>query len=292
MTLFLESTGTGGGIELFCKSDALDTPDIANASRRMKLSEFERCQESGVTEIIEIVVGMDGLAFAQSPDGQKLSLSTTDLYRAIAENPFGEGDNQTVYWSDINPAYPKVKIHVYGPPETSGTRNSLTELIMEDGCKTSEKMQALKKSDKEAYEDICHKVRNDGAYVDAGENDNLIVQKLEANPDSVGIFGYSYLEKNLDKVHGISINGAEPHYENIASGEYPGARKLYIYIKKTHLPVKPDLFGFVEEFINAGGKDGYLVKKGMIAVTDDARVEMKSRFEHGIILTAEDLKEK
>ncbi|MEZ5710708.1 MAG: substrate-binding domain-containing protein [Blastomonas sp.] len=286
----LESTGTGGGMELFCNGTGAATPDIANASRRMKKAEFDRCAENGVTDIVELVVGIDGIAVAQSVKGKPLTLTTLDLYKALAANPFGADKNGTASWSDINAAYPAVKLNIYGPPSTSGTRDALTELIMEPGCKTDEKTAALKDSDKEKYEAVCHEVRTDGAYVDAGENDNLIIQKLAGNPDSVGIFGYSFLEENLSTVRGVPINGVEPTYDNIASGKYPGARPLYIYVKKAHLDVIPGLREYIAEFLGAGARDGYLVKAGLIASPDEERAATKAKFEALETLKGDDLK--
>ncbi|ATW04645.1 substrate-binding domain-containing protein [Sphingorhabdus sp. YGSMI21] len=269
----LESTGTGGGMNLFCTGVGADTPDIANASRRIKASEFELCQSNGVTDIVEVQVGIDGIAIAQANNGVAFALTPAQIYQAIAERPFGK-KNTTRKWSDIDPSLPDFAISVYGPPSTSGTRDALTELIMEVGCVTDPATKALKDSDEEEFKAICHEVRADGAYVDAGENDNLIVQKLKANPNSVGIFGYSFLEENLDSVRGISVSGVNPTYEAIASGEYPGARPLYVYVKKQHVGVIPGLREYMLEFINAGSRDGYLVKAGLIASPDDIRTKM------------------
>jgi len=269
----LESTGTGGGMNLFCAGVGADTPDIANASRRIKMSEFELCQSNGVTGIVEVQIGIDGIAIAQANNGTSFSLTPAQIYKAIAERPFGK-ENAAEKWSDIDPSLPDFAISVYGPPSTSGTRDALTELIMEVGCVTDPATKALKDSDEDAFKAVCHDVRADGAYVDAGENDNLIVQKLKANPNSVGIFGYSFLEENLDSVRGISVSGVNPTYEAIASGEYPGARPLYVYVKKQHVGVIPGLREYMQEFINAGTRDGYLVKAGLIASPDAVREKM------------------
>lgn len=263
----VESTGTGGGIEQFCKGVGADTPDIANASRRIKKSEFENCQKNGVKDIVEIQVGIDGLAIAESNEGQKFALSTLDVYKALAANPFGKPQTAKL-WSDVNPALPKLPISVFGPPTTSGTRDSFHELIMEAGCKTDASIKALKDTDKEKYEAICHEIRTDGAFKEQGENDNLIVQKLAANPDMLGIFGYSYMEENAAKVHGITMDGIVPTTETISTGKYPGARKLYIYVKKAHLDKIPGIKEYVTEFLKGGVAGGYLTKLGMIASTD------------------------
>ncbi|PHR21315.1 MAG: phosphate ABC transporter substrate-binding protein [Sphingopyxis sp.] len=269
----LESTGTGGGMNLFCAGVGADTPDIENASRRIKASELELCQSNGVTEVVEVQIGIDGIAIAQANNGPSFSLTPVQIYKAIAERPFGK-ENNAKNWSDIDPTLPNFAINVYGPPSTSGTRDALTELIMEVGCITDPETKALKESNKTEFEAICHEVRADGAYVDAGENDNLIVQKLKANPNSIGIFGYSFLEENLDSVRGIPVSGVNPTYDAIASGEYPGARPLYIYLKKQHVGVIPGLKEYVLEFLNAGTRDGYLVKAGLIASPDDVRENM------------------
>ena len=270
----LESTGTGAGMSLFCSGVGADTPDIENASRRMKASEFDLCQKNGVTDIVEINIGIDGIAVAQSKDGPGFTLTPEQIYKAIAAKPFGK-ENTNKKWSDIDPSLPSIPISVYGPPSTSGTRDALTELIMEVGCKTDPATKALKDSNKDQYELICHEIRTDGAYLDTGENDNLIVQKLKSNPNAVGIFGYSFLEENLDTVRGIPISGVTPTYDAIASGEYPGARPLYIYLKKQHVGVIPGLQEFVTEFVNAGARDGYLVKASLIASPDATRSKMQ-----------------
>tara|TARA_R110000824_G_scaffold24452_12_gene86129 strand:- start:2095 stop:3138 length:1044 start_codon:yes stop_codon:yes gene_type:complete len=269
----LESTGTGGGMNLFCAGVGAGTPDIENASRRIKASELELCQSNGVTEVVEVQIGIDGIAIAQANDGTPFSLTPVQIYKAIAERPFGK-ENTAKKWSDIDPSLPKFAISVYGPPSTSGTRDALTELIMEVGCVTDPATKALKDSDKAEFEAICHEIRADGAYVDAGENDNLIVQKLKANPNSVGIFGYSFLEENLDSVRGIPVSGVNPTYDAIASGEYPGARPLFVYVKKQHVGVIPGLQDYMMEFINAGTRDGYLVSAGLIASPDGIRTKM------------------
>ena len=285
----LESTGTGSGMSLFCAGVGADTPDIANASRRIKTSELEMCQANGITGVVEVQIGIDGIAVAQAKNGPSFSLTPAQIYRAIAERPFGK-DNSAKYWSDIDPSLPKLPISVYGPPSTSGTRDALTELIMEVGCVTDPATAALKDKDKAEFEVICHEIRADGAYIDAGENDNLIVQKLKANPNSIGIFGYSFLEENLDSVRGIPVSGVKPTYEAIASGEYPGARPLYIYVKKQNIGVIPGLKDYVLEFLKAGSKDAYLVKVGLIASPDDVQERMAGVVQNMTPLAMSDLK--
>lgn len=263
----LESTGTGGGIEQFCKGVGAESPDIANASRRMKKSEFENCQKNGVTDIIEVQVGIDGLALAQSNEGVKFALSTADVYKALAANPFGKPQTAKL-WSDVNPSLPKLPISVYGPPTTSGTRDSFHELIMEAGCKKDAAMKALKETDEDKYKEVCTQIRTDGAFKEQGENDNLIVQKLGSNPNMVGVFGYSYMEENASKVHGITMDGVSPTIATISDGSYPGARKMFIYVKKAHVDKIPGIKEFVLEFLKGGAVGGYLTKLGMIASTD------------------------
>ena len=264
----IESTGTGGGMKLFCQGVGAATPDIANASRRMKASEFETCQQNGVTDIIEVQVGLDGIALASAKGGIMMNLTPKMVYEALAARPYGqEQTNQT--WSDVDPSLPDTQILVYGPPSTSGTRDALKELILEAGCDTNPEMEALKDTDKDRHAQLCTEVRSDGKYVDQGEQDNLIVQKIEGNPNAVGIFGYSYLEENADKVQGLNMNGVAPTYENIASFEYPGARPLYIYVKKAHLDAIPGLKEFLGQWSQMWNRGGPLAKIGLVSNPDD-----------------------
>ncbi|MEJ2407849.1 MAG: substrate-binding domain-containing protein [Novosphingobium sp.] len=266
----IESTGTGAGMKLFCAGVGAQHPDIEDASRRMKKSEYELCQKNGVTDIVEVQVGIDGIAFAEDKKGPGFGLTPTDIYKALAANPFGK-PNTSKTWKDVNPSLPAEPILVYGPPSTSGTRDALKELILEAGCNTDPAMEALKKTDKDKYEATCQDIREDGPYVDAGENDNLIVQKLSQNPKAIGIFGYSYLEENINTLNGIPLSGVKPTYDAIADFSYPGARPLYIYIKKQHLGPIKDLKAYAEAWPQAWGPDGYLKPKGMIIATDDVR---------------------
>jgi phosphate transport system substrate-binding protein len=266
----VESTGTGGGIEAFCAGASADTPDIANASRQMKKSEFETCAKNGVTDIVEIQVGIDGLAIAAATTGVQMKMTQIDMYKALAANPFGK-PNTAKNWSDVNASLPKLPILVFGPPKTSGTRDAFAELILESGCKTDEAVKAMKKTDEAKYKAICHDVRTDGAYKEQGENDNLIVQKLTSNPNMLGVFGYSYLEENSDKVRGIALDGVAPDAGSIGDGSYPGARPLFIYVKKAHIDKIPGIKEYISEFVKAGEKGGYLTKLGLIAAPDDVR---------------------
>jgi len=263
----IESTGTGAGMKLFCAGVGVQYPDIENASRRIKKSEYEECAKNGVKDIVEIQVGLDGIAFAESKSGPGMQLNESDIYKALAKNPFGKPQAAKT-WKDVNPALPAEPILVYGPPSTSGTRDALKELILAKGCESDPAMKALKDSDKAKYDANCTEVREDGAYVDSGENDNLIVQKLEANPKAIGIFGFSYLEANADKISGLKVGGIEPTYATISDFTYPGARPLYIYVKSAHLGAIKGLKEFVAQWAKSWGKDGLLARKGMVVAPD------------------------
>ncbi len=266
----IESTGTGAGMKLFCAGVGVQHPDIENASRRMKKSEYEDCAKNGVKDIVEIQVGLDGIAFAEAKGGAGLALSPVDVYKALAANPFGK-PNTAKTWADVNPALAAIPILVYGPPSTSGTRDALKELILAKGCDSDAAMKALKDTDKEKHAAICTEVRSDGVYVDSGENDNLIVQKLEANTKAIGIFGFSYLEENGDKLKGLTMSGVEPTYASISDFSYPGARPLYIYVKAAHLSAIKGLKEFVAEWAKHWDRDGLLAKQGMVVSPDDVR---------------------
>jgi len=275
----VESTGTGGGFKLFCGGVGVQHPDISNASRRIKDSEFEMCQKNGVKDIVEVKIGYDGIAIAHASTAKPMELSLKEIFIALAkEIPDPKGSEKLVAnpyttWNQINPKLPADKIEVLGPPPTSGTRDAFAELAMEGGCKTFPWIKAMKDKDEKAYKGICHSIREDGAYVEAGENDNLIVQKLQANPSALGIFGYSYLEQNSDKVSGIRIEGVAPEFDAIASGKYPISRPLYFYVKKAHITVIPGIVEFLEEFSSekAWGTDGYLSDKGLIPMPEAER---------------------
>lgn len=266
----VEQNGSGAGIKLFCAGVGAAHPDIANASRRMKKSEFEDCQKNGVKDIAEIQVGLDGIAFAEGKTGPGMALTPTDIYKALAAKPFGK-PNTAKTWKDVNPALPALPILVYGPPTTSGTRDALAELILTKGCDSDPAMKALKEKDKDAHKKVCTEVREDGAYVDSGEEDNLIVQKLAENANAIGIFGYSFLEENMDKLKGITIDGIQPTYASISDFSYPGARPLYIYVKMAHLNAVPGLKEFIATWPKVWGPDGLLKKKGMVISPEDVR---------------------
>ncbi|MDE2991349.1 MAG: PstS family phosphate ABC transporter substrate-binding protein [Chloroflexota bacterium] len=281
-TPVVESTGSGGGLKLFCAGVGVGHPDVTNSSRRIKSSEVERCAENGVTDITEVKIGYDGIVVANAKSAERFSITLQQLFLALAKDVPSDGGivpnpNQT--WSDIDPSLPAAEIEVLGPPPTSGTRDAFVELAMEGGCKTFPGIDALKKQDKNAYKVICHSIREDGAFVEAGENDNLIVQKLEANPSALGIFGYSFLDQNRDKVRGSAIDGVEPDFDTIADGDYPVSRSMYFYVKKAHVGVIPGIVEFIETFTNedAWGPYGYLADKGLIPLPDDEREAMREQ---------------
>lgn len=265
----IESTGTGGGIKLFCAGLGAATPDIANASRRMKADEFASCKANGVTEVIELQVGLDGLAFASAKGGLMMDLTPEIVYKALAANPYGKPQTSRT-WRDVDPALPAEPILVYGPPSTSGTRDALKELVLEKGCQADPAFKALKDSNEEEYARVCTEVRADGAYVDQGEQDNLIVQKIENNPKAVGVFGYSYLEENGDRLQAHTMGGVAPTYENISTFKYPDARPLYIYVKKAHLDAIPGLRDYIAEWAKLWTKDGPLARIGLIPLPAEA----------------------
>ncbi|RJY08382.1 substrate-binding domain-containing protein [Aurantiacibacter aquimixticola] len=284
----IESTGSGGGIALFCAGVGPSTPDFVNASRRMKASEFATCQENGVEEIAEIQVGMDGIAIASAQGGIDMDLTPEIIYRALAANPYGE-EQTAQNWSDVDPSLPNEPILVYGPPTTSGTRDAFNELIMLAGCESNEEFAATEEADEDAFERTCTEIRSDGKFVDQGEQDNLIVQKIAGNPNTVGVFGYSYLDENSDQVQGLTINGVEPTYDNIASFEYPGARPLYVYVKKAHIGIIPGLEEFLATWVANWGEGGSLSQIGLVTNRGEVMEAMTSATTELPNLTAEQL---
>lgn len=264
----VEGNGTGGGMKLFCAGVGAQFPDIEDASRRMKKSELDECQKNGVKDVAEIQVGIDGIAFASAKAGPDMALTPLDVYKAIAANPFGK-PNTAKTWHDVNPKFPDEPILVYGPATISGTRDALKELILTKGCETDAATKALATGDKAKHDAICGDLRNDGAYADTSDNYNLIVQKLASNPKAVGIFGFSYLASNADKLKPLTMNGIVPTYQSIADFTYPGARPLFIYVKKAHVGAIPGLAEYVAEWTKLWGKDGPLAKAGMIVMPDD-----------------------
>lgn len=280
-TPVVESTGTGGGLKLFCAGVGPAHPDIANASRRIKKSEIDQCAANGVTQITELKIGYDGIALASSRKAAPMALSTRILWKALAKEVPVNGAmvaNPNRLWSDIDPSLPATAIELLGPPPTSGTRDTFNELVMLDGCRAVAEVKAAV-PDEKARERACMTIREDGAYVEAGENDNLIVQKLSANPAAFGVFGYSYMDQNRDSLQSARMDGVELTAETVAAGRYELSRPLYIYVKNAHAGVIPGIRAFIAEYTSdrALGDDGYLVDKGLIpepkALRDAARVQ-------------------
>ncbi len=297
----IESTGSGGGLKLFCTGVGVNHPDVTNASRRIKKSEYDKCQKNGIKDIIEVKIGYDGIVMANSKKSAVMKLTRKDIFLALAKQVPGKDgklmDNPYKTWKDVNPALPATKIEVLGPPPTSGTRDAFVELAMEGGAKKFADMKALRKAKgddvkplmaklgipesafnkkgKKVFQNVAHAIREDGAYIEAGENDNLIVQKLEANPNALGIFGFSFLDQNADKVQGSQVDGKEPTFEAIADGSYPVSRPLFFYVKKAHVSVIPGIKGYLAEFTSAKawGDEGYLADKGMIPMPKDERAK-------------------
>jgi phosphate transport system substrate-binding protein len=287
----IESTGSGGGLKLFCAGVGVEHPDITNASRRIKKSEYEKCLANGVTEIVEVKIGYDGIVLANSKKAKPMKLTRKDIFLALAKNvPDPKGGERVVpnpyrTWKHVNSSLPNIKIEVLGPPPTSGTRDAFVELVMEKAAKS---YPWIKAKDKKALKEIAHTIREDGAYIEAGENDNLIVQKLEANPNAVGIFGFSFLDQNTDKIQGSFVEGVQPTFEAIASGEYPVSRPLFFYVKKAHVGAIPGMEGYLAEFTSekAWGPDGYLADKGMIPMPDAERMKYRADVNKLRVLTA------
>ena len=282
---------------MFCGGVGTNFADIANASRRMKAGEFQDCQKNGVTDIIELLIGYDGLVIANSLKAKPYDLTLEEVFLALAKtvpNPDGSETlvaNPYKTWKEINPALPAATIEVIGPPPTSGTRDSFVELAMEGGCQAFPFVKALKASDEDKYKSVCHTIREDGHFVEAGENDNLIIQKLDANPNALGIFGFSFLDQNSDKVRGSHIGGVEPTFESIGDQSYPVARPMYIYVKKAHIGVVPGIEEFVAEYTSekSWGEFGYLTEKGLIPLADDLRKATGAAARGGETLSGEGL---
>ncbi len=278
----IESTGSGGGFKLFCEGVGVQYADITNASRAIKASEFETCQKNGVKDIVEVKIGYDGIVVANSKKAPQVKLTRKDLFMALAKEVPDPKDptklvaNPYKTWKQLNSSLPDVKIEVLGPPPTSGTRDAFVELAMETGAEEIDALKSLKKSDSKAFKKVFSTVREDGGYIEAGENDNLIVQKLQANPNAFGIFGFSFLDQNSDKIQGSMVEGAAPTFDNIASGKYPLSRPLFFYVKKAHVGVIPGMKEYVAEFTSAKawGKDGYLSEKGLIPLPEAERKQV------------------
>ena len=272
-TPVIESTGSGGGLKLFCEGVGVGTPDIANASRPIKTSEIELCEANGVFGIVEVKIGFDGIVLANAVQSPVYDLTKEQIFLALAKNPPKDGAllaNPYTRWNEIDGNLPAHKIEVYGPPPTSGTRDAFVELVMEEACGSFEVYEAMTKAGRKAF---CAEIREDGAFIEAGENDNLIVQKLEANPNALGIFGFSFLDRNADKVQGSLVDGVAPTFENIADGAYPVSRSLFFYVKKAHIGAIPGLDRYVEIFTGdaATGPDGFLADRGLIPLPEGER---------------------
>lgn len=285
-TPVIEATGSGGGLKLFCAGIGLRHPDITNASRRIKYKEFEKCQNNGI-DLTEIIFGFDGIVIANAKTAPALKLTLAQVYLATAAqvptpnctmNDCGFVKNPYKKWRDIDASLPNVKIEILGPPPTSGTRDAFQELAMSGGAHAYAYLNELKKKDKTAWKKLTRTVREDGAWIDAGENDNLMVNKLVANPNAVGVFGYSFLDQNSDKIKGSEVNDVPPSFENIADGKYKISRSLYFYIKHAHVGTVPGIMAYVEEFMSedASGEDGYLLDKGLIPLSDILRAQVRN----------------
>ena len=279
-TPVVESTGSGGGLKLFCAGVGEEHPDMTNASRAIKDSEIETCAANGVKDVTEVKVGFDGIVLANSKASEAVNLTIPQIFQALAAEVEVDGEvvaNPYTNWREIDAALPDAKIEVLGPPPTSGTRDAFVELVMETGCEEFPAIAALEEADEDRFEAVCATMREDGAFVEAGENDNLIVQKLEANPAAFGIFGFSFLDQNLDKMQGSYVDGVEPTFENIAAGDYPVSRSLFFYVKNAHVGVIPGMEEFVTEFTSeaAFGDDGYLTDKGLIPLPEEDRATVR-----------------
>ncbi len=280
-TPIVESTGTGGGFKLFCAGLGEKHPDVSNASRAIKKSEEELCAKNGVKAITEVKIGFDGIVLANSKKADRYNLSKEQIFLALAKKVPSEGkliDNPNKSWSDIDPSLPKVKIEVYGPPTTSGTRDAFAELVMEPSCKNLPEFKAAY-SEKKPRKKACHLLREDGPYIEAGENDNLIVQKLRSNSQALGIFGFGFLDQNTDTVQGSVIAGKEPTFDNISDGSYGISRSLYVYLKDEHIGKTAGLQEFASELIGdeAAGEYGYLTEKGLIPLPAKELETMQGR---------------
>ncbi len=280
----IEATGTGGGFKLFCEGNGLNTPDVSNASRRIKQKEVDLCSKNGVSGIVEVKIGYDGIVIANAKGSIQPNFSLKHVFLALArEVPHPDGSqtltaNPYKTWKDVAPSLPDLKIEVLGPPPTSGTRDAFAELALEGGCRQFDWIKAMEKADKTAYKKICHSVREDGGYVETGENDNLIVRKLKTNPAAFGVFGFSFLDQNTDGVQGAAINGTKPSFEAISNGSYAVSRALYFYVKKSHVGVIPGLKEYLEEFVSdrATGDEGYLADRGLIPAPAQEKKQIAS----------------
>jgi len=280
----IEATGSGGGLKLFCGGIGVGHPDIANSSRRIKASEVRSCAANGIEEIVEVKIGYDGIVLANASDSMTYELTRREVFLALAKDvPDPSGARKLVpnpyaRWNEINPALPDAAIEVLGPPPTSGTRDAFAELALEGGCRTFDWLVAIRSEDENRFKAICHGVREDGRYIEAGENDNLIVQKLRANPAALGVFGFSFLDQNADVVKGATVDGEEPSFDAIADGAYPVSRSLYFYVKRAHVDAIPGIREYLAEFTSdrAMGEYGYLSDRGLIPLPEDEYEQVRA----------------
>ena len=280
-TPVVESTGSGGGLKIFCQGIGPRYVDITNASRRIKGKEIKKCAENGITDITEVKIGYDGVVIANSKNTEQMNVDRKHVWLALGKNVMVDDKiipNPHKTWKDVDTSLPNIKIEVLGPPPTSGTRDAFVELALQGGCKKFSSIEAMRKTDKKGFEELCHTIREDGAYIEAGENDNLIISKLEQNPKALGVFGYSFLDQNKDKLQGSIVEGNVPTFENISSGKYPVSRSLYFYIKNAHVGKIPGMSEFISEFTSekAFGTGGYLQEKGLIPAPDAERAEIRA----------------
>ena len=280
-TPVVESTGSGGGLKIFCQGIGPSQVDITNSSRRIKGREIKKCAENNITDITEVKIGYDGIVIANSKNAEQMNLDRKHIWLALGKNVIVDGEiilNPHKTWKDVDPSLPNIKIEVLGPPPTSGTRDAFAELALEGGCKKFPSINAMKKTDKKAFKKLCHTVREDGIYIEAGENDNLIISKLEENSKALGVFGYSFLDQNKNKIQGSIVEDNAPTFENISSGKYPVSRSLYFYIKNAHVGKIPGISEYIAEFTSekSFGIDGYLQEKGLIPSPDAERAEVRT----------------
>ncbi|MBA3526204.1 MAG: substrate-binding domain-containing protein [Pseudomonadota bacterium] len=287
--VIVESTGTGAGMKLFCSGVGGQFPDMTNASRRIKSSELADCNKNGVNQVIEFPVGIDGLTVIQPASAAPINLTLRDLYAALAATPFGKPQTAKT-WRDVNPSLPATAIRVLGPPPTSGTRDSLNELFLQAGCESDPAMKALKETDADRHQEVCSKIREDGAFVEAGENDNLLVQKVSADPAALGVLGYSFLDENADKVRAVALNGQLPTAATITSLSYPGARRIFTYVKGEHIAAKPAMRDFVAMYGRMIAAGGPLENRGLVPFGATDLTAAQDQATKLVPMTAADLK--
>ncbi len=276
----VESTGTGGGMKIFCSGVGPQHADVTGASRAMTESEYKDCMKNGVTDITEVQIGFDGIAFASSKDGPEVKLTKKQLFQALAAEVEVDGKivaNPYKTWNQIDASLPSAPITIFGPPPTSGTRDAWVELVMHSGCNEFPAIKELRSSDRKRWDVVCSRMRQDGPFIESGENDNLIVQRLSADKNAHGIFGFSFLHENMDKLRGVAINGVESKIETIADGSYPVSRPIFFYVKNAHRNVIPGLSDFVAEYVSDGaiGQDGYLAERGLTSLSKEKAGEVR-----------------